>query len=313
MICTIVLPHPVGLAYWDALLHHVHACTPLIAVPRTGVLHAGTDNLSALRTLVERHALRASLAPCRRSGYLTACASVARRMDAHLNDDDVSVDVLPELPEARVPPTMVRRMHMFGLHTIGHLLKLTPQHLQAQFGTTELPALLSLPNAPLPLYTPPPCCQTSVYLNDGTTEPEILQQMLSPMAQRVVAMLNGRVCYRVELSALNNARTVVATTHRILRTALRTARELMVHTTAMLRAMMRTIPVWHGIDVRLACLAMPTAEQLSLLPTRATAGEVYAALAPRYGATLRRVEVLNPWSVDADRFARLVPYSAPTP
>ncbi|MBL0320915.1 MAG: hypothetical protein IPP80_00770 [Ignavibacteria bacterium] len=310
MILCVVIEGALSSARWDAVVERVHNCTPLIVVARHGRLFAGIDDLDGLRSLVRRTKALAALAPDRTSALLCALNGTAGRLDAHADAKHVPIGVLMRLPELVMDERDAERLRLFGIRTIGDLQILEERHLRVQFGTSgsKLHAFLGQEFPLLPLYVPPPDIISRERFEDVQCEPGVLESALLECCVRALAELMPRLCWRVELAVLDKADETCAQRSRVLREGATTLDTIMVHARSMLRELQGPTRLWWGLRLRLASLTLPTAIQTQLFVERKTTADVSLAMMPRYSAVMKRVEILDPWSIVPESYARIIGY-----
>ncbi len=311
MILCVVMEGALSSARWDAVVERVHACTPLLVVSGHGRLFAGTDDLNGLRELVRRTKALSALAPDRISAFLCALNGTAGRLDAYANAKDVPSSVLLRIPELSLDERDAERLRLFGIRTIGDLQQLEERHLRVQFGTagSKLHTFLVQEFPPLPLYVPPPAIVSSERFDDVQCEPGVLDSALRECCARVISELVPKLCWRIELAVLDRADDVCAQRSRVLRQGATTYDTILVHARALLRDLQGPVRLWWGLRLRLASLTQPSVIQTQLFIERKTALDVSLAMIPRYSSVMKRIEILDPWSIVPESYARITGYS----
>lgn len=311
MILCFVVEGALSSARWDAIVERIHACTPLIVVAGHGRLFAGTDDLNGLRELVRRTKALSALAPDRMSALLCALNATAGRLDAHANAKGVPCSVLLRVPELSLDERDAERLRLFGIRTIGDLQQLEERHLRVQFGTagSKLHSFLVQEFPPLPLYVPPPTITSCERFEDVQYEPGVLESALLQCCSRAMSDLVPRLCWRIELAVLDKADKVCAQRSRVLRQGATTLDTIMVHARALLRDLQGPVRLWWGLQIRLASLTLPSAIQTQLFIERKTSQDVSSAMIPRYSSVMKRIEILDPWSIVPESYARITGYS----
>lgn len=294
----------------DALLEAVHQCTPLISVPCRGRIFCGTDDLPGLHALVERGRIRAAMAPERTTALLQALQARPGRIDVHEHADTVSTDVLSQLDELRITTDDVERLHMFGLDTISALRRLERHHLQVQFGYRGdglFRLLHRADQSPLPMYVPPPEVICSERFETYQREPGPIMAAAEHITTKAIDLLAGRQAWRIEVGILNAADIVIVAQSRILRQGSCVLRTLLTHVQTLCRRLLQARHIWRGLRLRLASLRHPEGEQISLFDSGRGHADVVELLRPRYAGVVKRIEILDPWSILPERYSRIVP------
>lgn len=310
MILCVVLEGALSSARWDAVVERVHNCTPQIVVARHGRLFAGTDDLDGLRSLVRRTKALAALAPDRTSAFLCALHGTAGRLDAYADAKHVPISVLMRVPELMLDERDAERLRLFGIRTIGDLQILEERHLRVQFGSagSKLHAFLEQVFPPLPFYVPPPDIIARERFEDVQCEPGVLESALLECCIRALAELTPRRCWRIELAVLDKADETCAHRSRVLREGATTLDAVMVHARSLLRELQGPTRMWWGLRLRFASLTLPIAVQTQLFVPRKTTEDVSLAMIPRYSGVMKRVEILDPWSIVPESYARIISY-----
>lgn len=307
MITTILLERSITAASWDAAVDAIHRCTPLIHVVRHAVLHAGTDNLDGIRRCVRQWSARAAMAPDRTSSLLCALEAVPGRIDAHASAEHVRCSVLRECPELDVDDVFLDRLRLFGYPTIGALNSLTERQLRAQFGEhgIRMYRLLHTTSCTLPLYQPPEIITAESVFEDVTTEPGTILPITIELCRRMYEELAGREAWRVDVAVLDRSGERSARRGRILRSAMTTFVQIETHVCALVRQLLNAARRWWGICTRLSSLRSPAYEQGTLFRSKPSAEDIRLLLTPKYGAVVKDVHVMNPWSVIPEDYARI--------
>ncbi len=307
MIISILLEPSITAASWDAAVDTIHRCTPLIHVPRHAVLHAGTDNIDAIRRYVHLWSARAAMAPDRTSSLLCALAAVPGRIDAHASAEHVRCDVLRECVELDVDDVFVDRLRLFGYPTIGALSSLTERQLRAQFGEhgIRIYRLLHTTSYSLPLYQPPEVITAEASFDDVASEPGQILPITMEMCRRVYDELAGREAWRVDVSVLDRSGESSARRGRILRSAMTTYMQIETHICALVRQLLNAARRWWGVRTRLSSLRTPVYQQGMLFASKPSAEDLRVMLTPKYGAVVKEIHVMNPWSVIPEEYARI--------
>ena len=311
MIICIVIEDVLSQARWDAIVERVHAYTPLLVVAKHGRLYSGTDNLDGLRSLVQKIRAHAALAPDRTSALLCALYGTCGRLDAYASAEEVPTSVLLNIPELDLHEQDAERLSLFGMRTIGDLSALQERHLRVQFGSagSRLHTFLTSQSSALPLYVPPPDIISRIRFDDAQREPGVLVEALHYCVSQTVQELAPQLCWRIEVAVLDKADELCAQRGRVLRNGVTTVDAILVHARALLRELLHPTRLWWGIRVRLASLTPPQAAQTQLFVERKTAQDVSNGMLPRYAQVMKQVEILNPWSIVPEHYARLVRYS----
>ena len=194
---------PSGLAAaWSSALEAMYRATPWIEPVRPGLAYlAGLTGLECEALALEL-GLRIGLAAARGSALLAALA--ARGQGARLVKDDVAfVNRVPVhyLRGAGVSSTVVERLRLFGLKTLGDvLLRTTQQQLEVQFASegTLVWVLASGSNTtPVPIYTPPSSLHVDWVFDPPALEPHewsgVVVQLVAELIVRLGALLAGTV------------------------------------------------------------------------------------------------------------------------
>lgn len=307
MIITIILDSAISHASWDAVIEAIHRTTPLMLVRRHGVLQAGTDTIDEIRQHVRQWSARAAMAPDRTSSLFCALQAVPGRIDAHASADHVDCRVLLECPELDIDKVILNRLRLFGCSTIGLLMTLSERHLRAQFGDSgvRMYRLLHTTSHTLPLYQPPDEICVSMTFDDVVCEPGMLLDAGNQLCQSAYNALAGRHAWRVDVGVLGRSGCVEARRGRIMRAAITTLQQISVHIDALIRQLLGSLRRWWGIRVRLTSLRLPQSEQVVLFQPRASARELQSNLVPKYGAVIKDIEIVNPWSIIPEEFARI--------
>lgn len=300
----------------DALIEAVHRCTPLISVPCRGRIFCGTDDLTGLHGLVERENIRAAMAPERSTALLQALQSRPGRIDIHEHADTVSTDVLARLDELGITTDDVERLRMFGLNTIASVRRLERRHLQVQFGYRG-DALFRLlhraDHSPLPMYVPPPEVICSERFETDQREPGPIMDAAQRVTTKAIDLLAGRQAWRIEVGIMNAADIVSTAQSRILRQGSSLLRTLLTHVHTLCRHLLQARQIWRGLRLRLASLRHPEGEQISLFDSGNNRSDVVELLRPRYAGVVKRIEILDPWSILPERYSRIVPIGPAIP
>lgn len=305
-----LLAHELSDPALDALLEDVHRCTPLISIPCRGRIYSGLDDLASLHGLVERSNLRAAMAMERSTALLQALQARPGRIDVHEHADDVSVNVLPQLGELGITADDTERLRMFGLETIAALRRLEQRHLQAQFGYRGMGLFRLLHESdasPLPLYVPPPEVICVERFDTDQCEPGPIMAAAEQAAGRAIEILAGRQAWRIEVGILNAADVVVHAQSRILRQGTHILRTLLTHVRTLCRQLLAARNFWHGLRLRLASLRNPEGEQMTLFDTGNCRADILELLRPRYAGVVKRIEIIDPWSILPERYSRIMP------
>ncbi len=307
LLCLIAneLPDPA----LDALLESVHQCTPLISVPCRGRIFCGTDDLPGLHGLVERENIRAAMAPERTTALLQALQSRPGRIDIHEHADTVSTDVLARLDELGITTDDVERLRMFGLDTIAALRRLERRHLQVQFGyrgDVVFRLLHQHDQSPLPMYVPPPEVICSERFETDQREPGPIMAAAERVTTNAIDLLAGRQAWRIEVGIMNAADIVSVTQSRILRQGSHLLRTLLTHVQTLCRRLLQARHIWRGLRLRLASLRHAEGEQISLFDSGNNRADVVELLRPRYAGVVKRIEILDPWSILPERYSRII-------
>ncbi|MCX6139624.1 MAG: hypothetical protein NTX15_02145 [Candidatus Kapabacteria bacterium] len=315
MILCILLEGALSSARWDAIVERAHACTPLLAVAKHGRLYCGIDDLDGLRRLVHKTHARAALAPDRTSALLCALDGVVGRVDAFANADEVPTSVLLKLPELGLDELDAERLRLFGMRTIRDLSALQERHLRVQFGKvgTTLHTFLTASSEALPYFVPPPDIIVCERFEESQREPGELESALLLCAQCAVDALVPQLCWRIEIGVLDRADHVCAQRGRILREGVTTIGSLLVHARALLRELLAPTRLWWGIRLRLASLTPPRAVQTQMFIPRKTANDVSHTMLSRYSAVIKRVEIIDPWSIIPEHYARITGFTTDPP
>ncbi len=307
MIVTIILDSSISHSSWDAVIEAIHRTTPLMLVRRHGVVHAGTDTIDEIRQYVRQWSARAAMAPDRTSSLFCALQAVPGRIDAHASADHVDCRVLLECPELDIDEVTLHRLRLFGCSTIGVLMTLSERHLRAQFGDSgvRIYRLLHTTSNTLPLYQPPDEICVSMTFDDAVSEPGMLLDAGNLLCHSAYSALGGREAWRVDVGVLDRSGVVDARRGRIMRAAITTLQQISVHVDALIRQLLGSLRRWWGIRVRLTSLKAAQSQQVVLFQPRTSAQELLSNLVPKYGAVIKDIEIINPWSVIPEDFARI--------
>lgn len=307
MIVTIILDSSISHASWDAVIEAIHRTTPLMLVRRHGVLHAGTDTIDEIRQHVRQWSARAAMAPDRTGSLFCALQAVPGRIDAHASADHVDCSVLLECPELDIDEVILHRLRLFGCSTIGLLMTLSERHLRAQFGDcgVRIYRLLHTTSNTLPLYQPPDEICVSITFDDAVSEPGMLLDAGNLLCHSAYSSLAGRQAWRIDVGVLDRSCCVEARRGRIMRAATTTLQQISVHVDALIRQLLGSLRRWWGIRLRLTSLRAPQREQVMLFQPRTSAQELQSNLVPKYGSVIKDIEIVNPWSVIPEEFARI--------
>lgn len=308
MIVTIILEPSISAASWDAVVESVHQCTPLLLVRRHGVLHAGTDNLDEIRKYVRRWSARSAMAPDRASSLFSALNGVPGRIDAHDSADHVPCDVLRECPEVDANEVMLQRLRLFGCSTLGVLMTLSERHMRAQFGDQgiQLYRLLHTTSVSLPLYQPPDTITVEDVFDEAISEPCEIQNATDRLCEVALEALAGKEAWRIDVSVLDRSGHVSSRRGRIMRGAVTSLHQLTTHTRALIVQLCSPLRRWWGARLRLSSLRLPVREQVSLFQAQPSAQDIQSSLVPKYGTVIKDIQVVNPWSVIPEEFARIL-------
>lgn len=293
----------------DVVIESVHCCTPLISVPLRGRIFCGLDDLAGLHALVQGKGLRAAMAPTRNDALLHAIGSHPGRIDAHEHAGEVRVDVLTHLDELGLMPEDTDRLRLFGLDTIAALRRLEERHLRLQFGYRAAALYRFLHEAdsgPLPMYVPPAEVLCRERFEEDEREPGPILAAAQKAAAAGVALLEGRQTWRIEVGIMNAADKVICAQSRILRQGTTQLRTLLTHVNALCRRLLAARHRWRGLRLRLASLRNPEGEQMALFAARNSRTEMLELLRPRYASVIKRIEIIDPWSILPERYSRIV-------
>jgi hypothetical protein len=58
--------------------------------------------------------------------------------------------------------------------------------------------------------------------------------------------------------------------------------------------------------LRLSSLRVPLREQVSLFQAQPSAQDIQSSLVPKYGPVIKDIQVINPWSVIPEEYARIL-------
>lgn len=300
----------------DALLEAVHQCTPLISMPCRGRIFCGTDDLARLHGLVQRSRIRAAMAPERTTALLQALQAQPGRIDVHENAEGVSADVLVQMDELGITTEDVERLRMFGLDTIAALRGLERRHLHVQFGyrgDAVFRLLHQVDTTPLPMYVPPPEVICLERFETDQSEPGPILAAAEHVTTNAVELLAGRQAWRIEVGIMNAADVVIVTQSRILRQGTSLLRTLLTHVQTLCRRLLQARHIWRGLRLRLASLRHPEGEQISLFNSGSGRADVVELLRPRYAGVVKRIEIIDPWSILPERYSRIIPIGSSIP
>ncbi len=308
MIVTVLLESSISAASWDAVIESIHRCTPLLYVRRHGVLHAGTDNLDEVRRYVRLWSARAAMTPDRTSSLFCALNGVPGRIDAHASAEHVPCSVLRECPEVDVDDVMLQRLRLFGCSTLGVLMTLSERHLRAQFGDLgiHLHRLLHTTSTSLPLYQPPDDISVEDEFDDAVSEPSAILHAIDRLCSIAVEALAGREAWRIDVGILDRSGHVSSRRGRIMRGAVTSLQQLTTHVHALISQLCSSLRRWWGVRLRLSSLRLPLREQVALFQAQPSAQDIQSSLVPKYGPVIKDIQVINPWSVIPEEYARIL-------
>ena len=307
MIITILLDPSISPATWDGVIDEIHRCTPHILVHSHGTLYAGTDTIDRIRYHVRQWSARAAMAPDRTSSRLCALAAVPGRLDAHRSAEHVSTRVLRECAELTIDDVFLYRLGLFGYSTIGSLYSLSERHLRAQFGEhgTRIYNLLHTTSSTLPLYQPPEVLTADFSFEEATSEPGAILPICEKLSRELSDFLAGREAWRIDVSVLDRAGEISARRGRIMRSAITTYQQIETHIKALTRQLLSAACRWWGMRARLSSLRVPIPEQGLLFSTKPSAEDIRVLLTPKYGAVVKDIHIIDPWSIIPEDYARI--------
>jgi len=296
----------------DVIIEGVHACTPLISIPIPGRVYCGLDDIHGLRHLVSKYNLRAAITHFKHDALLLSCSAVPGRLDVYENADDVPSSTLLHVAELDIGIRDIDRLKLFGLDTIGRLKSLSSAHLQAQYGSRGRRLFHFLhegSDQALPMYVPPPSVVTMEHFDDAVDEPAQFIEALEQCLHRAIIELAQRHAWRVDVALVDRAGNTIHSRHRILRSGSNRKDQLVVHMHALIRKLTTKAVVCWGVRLRLASLRIPDSEQMSMFSTDTTFEDIITYMLPRYSHIIKRVTILNPWSVIPEEYAKISPWS----
>lgn len=296
--------------YFHKLIDKIHTCTPFMSVPLRGRIYSGTDKIHKLRGLVCQYSLTAAIAPTRHDALLQACNANPGRIDIHEDANNVSCNVLSHLPELQITDKDLKHLRLFGYETIGQLKVLTQQQLRAQFGVRgeNLYCFIHEQDlSPLPLYVPPSQIVIVKRFDDIENSSVAIIHALEISLQEACNMLSKRVAWRIEVSALQRNDEPILSKERILRFGTAEIEILWIHVQSLVQALLTEVSTWWGVGLRLSSIRSPITEQLDLFQRKTTADDIRRMMLPRYENVMRKVTIINPWSVIPEEYAQVKP------
>jgi hypothetical protein len=293
----------------DAIIESVHNCTPHISIPCRGRIFCGLDDLPGLHKLVANQGMRAAMAPCRNEALLCALQASPGRIDAYANADDVTTESLSEIDELGLTSEDIDRFRLFGLTTVAALRRLEERHLRVQLGyraTAVYKLLHEHDDGPLPLYVPPAEIICVQRFEQVEREPGVILLSAEHLTNNAIELLQGKQTWRIEVGIINARDEVIHARSRILREGISLLRPLLVHVHTLCRNILQHRHQWHGIRLRLTSLRNVEGEQMFLFSKQSRRSELVELLRPRYSHVMKRVEILDPWSIIPERYSRIL-------
>ena len=141
---------------------------------------------------------------------------------------------------------------------------------------------------------------------DDEYEPGPILTAAQEATATAVTLLEGRQTWRIEVGIMNAADKVICAQSRILRQGTAQLRTLLTHVDALSRRLLAARHRWRGLRLRLASLRNPEGEQMALFAARNSRAEMLELLRPRYASVIKRIEIIDPWSILPERYSRLV-------
>lgn len=313
--CPLTRQPALEKAAWDHILESVFAFTPYISEVSAGKLFCTPNNMSALRSLVGVTQARVGLARTRTMALLASLAAKPGGM-VTVDDDDISlfldelpVSVLTELDELELGDTMIQRLSLYGLSTVGRIRRLTRPQLQAQFGTVglQLHQLLHsiTDHTQLPLYVPAPEININVPSYIPSKEPGDIEVLLQEALVQAIVQLGNQRCGRAKVSLYNRDSRMVATTSRVLRASTADPRHLLTQTTTMLHNILTGADEIAELSLCLSSLSLTPPTQTVLFRRVPNSADVNKLLSRRFPQVVKAITVVDKDAYLPDRFASI--------
>jgi nucleotidyltransferase/DNA polymerase involved in DNA repair len=318
-------PRDVALeeATWDDVLGRLYETTPRIDAPRHGLAYfepfdksesfGGEDaaTRSATAQLLDAIQVQGAVAPARSFARLAAFrahpGSMIDLTAADVNSFLASFQTtwLPQV--SAVPEDVADRLVLFGYRTLGELAHLSKKHLRAQFGDagTRIDRLLRPDEGSrVAMMKPPPSVRRGHTFERPVREPASLRPVVQRLVTRCTEQLGDRYCQRVEIRFIQRSGEEHITS-RVLRGLTQKEDILRKQAVTLLRQLLRADRQVDTVEVALAALGRPMAEQGSLFAERPQVKAAIDAVRRRYPEALLRA-VTAPHAVfDEQRFAMI--------
>ena len=205
-------------AEWEILLEALYSVSPWVEPLRLGLMLLRVSEAEA-KLLAEQYRARVGMSRFREVAVLAAFAT--REGEARIVEEDTETAFLKQLPTyflkgVGLPSDAVTQLHFLGIEHAGDLLAWRVPQLKAFLGKEAediIPFLYGPWGEDMRPYQPPQTLEAQYDFDDATCEPAALYPILTHLAERLSARLEGRTAGRLTVRA--NAQGLEFTASRL--------------------------------------------------------------------------------------------------
>ncbi len=306
---------PLEEAMWEDQMMMLYGVTPNILPVRPGLaLLAPWDLERFRRHLGGVRTGRGGIGDGRLGAIVAALQAEEGTLADFLSSDGrsplgaASTEHLVALGFAR---ELVERLGLFGLHTIGGLMRLSRRQLNAQFGEEGKRLHLLVheeESGPIPLFQPAPTHTVRYEFDPPAIEPGDLFPILKMLVHNGVEELEGLLAQRLTIRLDGRGMDPIRVSRRILKAPTRQPYRLYVHAELIARAMLRRESPIDRVELEFGSLVAPEAVQTNLFYNRHELYEAVRQLHRRYPGVVVRAVVTDPLAYHPEDGYRLEPY-----
>lgn len=284
---------------WDEVLDYCNAYSPFVESVRQGIVLFDHDQPHTVQQIAEYFGVRSAMAETRTSAVIAALqAQEGTCRITRLEDLSSFAMAWPVrlLADLGIDGTIIERLELFGLSSLGHIRMLTERHLSAQFGRdgTHLHRMVQslTDRTPIARYVPPAIIDEAFHFDDPQREPGPILAAVLHCVKRAVERLQDRRCCQMDVRSINRMSGTVVRASRILKTPLHTERELQNIATILLRDVVGPTTHATAVAVTLRVLLPQEVEQLALFAARPDIAAVAGSVLRRFPDGVQRINVV---------------------
>jgi hypothetical protein len=308
--------HDPGLdgAIWEDVLYLIADVAPQLEAVTPGTAIATPWDEAAFLELARTLDARVGIAPRRyvaRIAALQAEPGGIRRVESATTRPFLEKSSVRHLRDLGVEIDLIERLELFGLYTVGRVVRLERRHLDAQFAAAGVELFRMLhpegEEPPVPMFQPPPSVSSGFDYDLPVSEPRDLLPVLDLLVDQVVEQLGPLRAQLLTLRLHGEGEEGVRLMRRVLKAPTARVSHLRVIAKRLLEEMLDGETI-DAITLELGGLVQAEAVQGGLFADRPAVYDSVRALHQRFPGRVFRAVITDAEAYLPEDGVRLEPY-----